>query len=274
MEVDEEFGVVEKAILKLCRQHPSGLTHELIKTEMEGISVETIAESINKLTDVGALAIFKHPTLGFFYKLGNPQEVTKLKGLPPEDRLIYQLISSSSNKGIWVRDLRIKSNLQQVQINKALKTLEAKKLIKSVKSVASKNRKVYMLYDIEPHVEVTGDIWYSDSEIDSEFIEVLNRLCFQFITYKGYASVEEVTAAVRKSGMSKVELRVENIQSILDTLIYDGKIETIDDPSGPAFLGVKIPILYKPTKHEILPNGFTSTPCGVCPVSCNVNITI
>lgn len=38
--------------------------------------------------------------------------------------------------GIWSRDIRYKSNLPLTEINKILKNLESKKLIKAVKSVA------------------------------------------------------------------------------------------------------------------------------------------
>ena len=45
------------------------------------------------------------------------------------------------------------------QINKCLKSLEQRKLIKAVKSVASSNRKVYMLFELEPSREITGGAW-------------------------------------------------------------------------------------------------------------------
>lgn len=45
------------------------------------------------------------------------------------------------------------------QINKCLKALEQRKLIKAVKSVASSNRKVYMLFELEPSREITGGAW-------------------------------------------------------------------------------------------------------------------
>ena len=38
--------------------------------------------------------------------------------------------------GIWTRDMRFKSNLPLTEVNKILKNLESKKLIKAVKSVA------------------------------------------------------------------------------------------------------------------------------------------
>ena len=47
--------------------------------------------------------------------------------------LLYFLI------GIWSRDIRYKSNLPLTEINKILKNLESKKLIKAVKSVAVSN---------------------------------------------------------------------------------------------------------------------------------------
>lgn len=43
---------------------------------------------------------------------------------------------SSCAAGIWSRDIRFKSNLPLTEINKILKNLESKKLIKAVKSVA------------------------------------------------------------------------------------------------------------------------------------------
>ena len=40
------------------------------------------------------------------------------------------------SSGIWSRDIRFKSNLPLTEVNKILKNLESKKLIKAVKSVA------------------------------------------------------------------------------------------------------------------------------------------
>jgi len=168
--------------------------------------------------------------------------------------------------GIWIRDLKNKAGLQQIQFNKCLKTLETKKLVKSVTSVASKNRKVYMLFNVEPHTDVTGDIWYVGADMDTEFINVLSQQCYNFIASKGYSSAEELCAFIRKSGVSKVQLKVDNVQSIIETLIYDGKVEPVDDPRGPAFLGGKSAILYRPTNLPMVTNGYTQVPCSMCPV--------
>jgi len=41
-----------------------------------------------------------------------------------------------------------------------------------------------MLYEIEPSRKITGGAWYSEQEFDSEFIEMLQKQCFNFIYSK------------------------------------------------------------------------------------------
>ena len=42
-------------------------------------------------------------------------------------------------------------------------------------------RKIYMLFHLEPSVEMTGGPWYTDNELDSEFIKLLCSACLRFI---------------------------------------------------------------------------------------------
>ena len=49
--------------------------------------------------------------------------------------LHWCIIIACTCTGIWVRDIKFKSNLVQTQVQKILKTLESKKLVKPVKSV-------------------------------------------------------------------------------------------------------------------------------------------
>lgn len=38
-----------------------------------------------------------------------------------------------------------------------------------------------MLYHLEPSVDVTGGPWYTDNELDTEFIKLLSSACLRFI---------------------------------------------------------------------------------------------
>ena len=61
--------------------------------------------------------------------------------------------------GIWTKDLKTRTNLQQPQVTKILKNLDARGLVKSVKGVTHPTRKMYMLAELEPARELTGGSW-------------------------------------------------------------------------------------------------------------------
>ncbi|VDM45082.1 unnamed protein product [Toxocara canis] len=48
---------------------------------------------------------------------------------------IYSLIEESDKMGIWIREIRSRTGLSQAQVRKALKVLEQRKLVKSVKVI-------------------------------------------------------------------------------------------------------------------------------------------
>ena len=45
-------------------------------------------------------------------------------------------------------------------------------------------KKVYMLFNLEPDITVTGGAWYSDQDFESEFVEVLNQQCYKYLEQK------------------------------------------------------------------------------------------
>ena len=62
----------------------------------------------------------------------------------------------------------------------------------------------------------------------------------------------------------QVQLSVEDIETILSTLIYDGKVESSLAAASDSEGGqVK---LYRAVMPLIEPTGLMKTPCGVCPV--------
>lgn len=77
--------------------------------------------------------------------------------------------------GIWTKTLKARTNIHQTNINKYLKSLEGKNLVKSVKSVKHPTRKIYMLEELQPSIELSGGPWYTDNELDTEFIGYLLR---------------------------------------------------------------------------------------------------
>ncbi|KAF7240492.1 DNA-directed RNA polymerase III subunit RPC6, partial [Varanus komodoensis] len=273
-----------RRILELCHQFPHGITDQVIQNDMPHMEAQQRAVAINRLLSMGQLDLLRSST-GLLYRIKESQNAGKMKGSDNQEKLVYQIIEDAGNKGIWSRDIRYKSNLPLTEINKILKNLESKKLIKAVKSVAASKKKVYMLYNLQPDRSVTGGAWYSDQDFESEFVEVLNQQCFKFLQTKAeaardskqspmiqrnssFASSHEVWKYISELGISKVELSMEDIETILNTLIYDGKVEMTIIVAKEATAGsvdghLK---LYRSVNPIIQPTGLVRTPCGLCPV--------
>ncbi|XP_015422910.1 PREDICTED: DNA-directed RNA polymerase III subunit RPC6-like [Myotis davidii] len=84
-----------------------------------------------------------------------------------------------------------------------------------------------------------------------------------------FASSHEVWKYICELGISKVELSMEDIETILNTLIYDGKVEMTIIAAKEGTVGsvdghMK---LYRAVNPIIPPTGLVRTPCGLCPVS-------
>ncbi|KAL4238043.1 DNA-directed RNA polymerase III subunit RPC6 [Mactra antiquata] len=272
---------LETRVLLMCHQNPEGITDALIQEDMPHFDVKQRVTAINRLLSTGRIDLLKSSSGKLIYKLKDSSSQDAVKGSDQQEKVVYQIIKDAGNKGIWIRDIRFKCNLLLTQVNKILKNLESKKLIKAVKSVAASKKKVYMLYNLEPDRTVTGGAWYSDQDFESEFVEVLNQQCFKYLVQKAeaaketkvdpiaqrnssYASSHDVWKYISELGISKVQLSVEDIETILDTLIYDGKCErSIVVGAGDSDKSKK---LYRAINPVIQSTGLMRMPCGSCPV--------
>ncbi|XP_025105084.1 DNA-directed RNA polymerase III subunit RPC6-like isoform X1 [Pomacea canaliculata] len=188
---------IEKVILDLCQKNPDGIDNKIIEQGLSHCDVQQRVAAINKLLTTGCIDLLQ---IGqrLLYRLKDTAGDNQLKGTDTQDKLVYQIIKEADNKGIWIRDIRSKSNLPLTQLNKVLKNLENKELIKAVKSVAvsagssqAPKKKVYMLFNLEPDSSVTGGAWYSDQDFESELVDLLNQQCYKFLEQKAASAREQ-----------------------------------------------------------------------------------
>ncbi|KAK3093269.1 hypothetical protein FSP39_013476 [Pinctada imbricata] len=273
--------IQEDRILQLCQENPDGISDTAIQKELPQCDAQLRVTTINKLLSTGKIDLMKSGSK-LIYKAKGVDVSSNLKLGDTQEKLVYQIIKEAGNKGIWIRDIRYKCNLLLTQVNKILKNLESRKLIKAVKSVAASKKKVYMLYDLEPDRSVTGGAWYSDQDFESEFVEVLNQQCLKYLEQKAtisrdsksdpiaqrngsFAPLEDVWKYISELGISKVQLSKEDIETILDTLIYDGKVER-SIVAGAGRSGDGQNKLYRSINPLVPPTGLMRMPCGACPV--------
>jgi DNA-directed RNA polymerase III subunit RPC6 len=91
-------------------------------------------------------------------------------------------------------------------MNRCLKTLEQRSLIKIIKSVKYPTRKIYMLASLTPSDDITGGPWFTDSELDGEFISTLLNMLERFITAKSFHHAPHKSLAKRRKSMTKAEV--------------------------------------------------------------------
>lgn len=214
----DEIG---ELITKHAQDNPDGLSNSDLSDLLPNIFPQDRVASINKLLQQGQLEILtKNNSLIYRYKDPTKKGIIP-KGADNEEKIVYSIIEESGNKGIWIRDIRVKSNLVMTQVNKILKNLESRKLIKAVKSVNASKKKVYMLYNMEPDRTVTGGAWYQDQDFESEFVDILNQQSLRYLQMRlenakklnegplatkkmACCSVKQVHTFISELGISKV----------------------------------------------------------------------
>ncbi|KAF9975987.1 34-kDa subunit of RNA polymerase III (C) [Actinomortierella ambigua] len=261
-----------------------GLTTEDLQKEHPELSLGDVADALNVLSNKKLINFFNVRGI-LVYKAVKKEEASKLGSLEGDEQLIYQHIKASGNEGIWTKHLKSKTNLHQNIIMRCLKTLEQKSLVKSIKSVKNPTRKLYMLMELTPSIEVTGGPWFTDQELDVDFVEQLTNQCYKFILMKSfprdssaifttshttYPTAASVRRYIIEKRISQVDLTVEDITMLLDVLVYDGKIErflsAVDEDWDDEDEG-STDWVYKAVRTKSAESAWQDCPCGVCPVA-------
>ncbi|TFK27072.1 RNA polymerase III subunit Rpc34 [Coprinopsis marcescibilis] len=234
------------------RLHQAALSapkQELSPKQIEALIPESKdrQNAINFLLAVGLLKTLKDAKGNLVFRAVSKGELIAVKDLSGEENLVLGHIKSSGNEGIWTKHLKAKTNLHQTVIDRCLKTLIQKQLIKRVPSVQHPTRKIYMLSSIEPSIALTGGPWYTDNELDTEFIQHLTDACYKFIcdisfpkrregaegalypisNAPEYPSAQQIRNSLRKARLTETDLSVEHVESLLNVLVLDGKIEAL-----------------------------------------------
>eukprot|EP00439_Symbiodinium_sp_Y106_P031723 s3913_g3.t2 len=162
-----------------------------------------------------------------------PQLALKLSRLEATTRSVYQQIEKAGDRGAWSKSLKDQTKLQQHTITKAIKELLKQQLIKEVKSVQNRNRKVFMLIDLEPSLEVSGGTWYKDGEFNYSWVETLREYCLTFMdkNFGRPASQAELHRFVMQHPGPQVPTE-EDILCIMKTLELDEEVSSLVTSDG------------------------------------------
>ena len=157
-----------------------------------------------------------------------------------DEQLIYSYIEASGREGIWTKTLKAKTNMHQHVVMRCLKQLEGQRYIKLIKSVKHPTRKIYMLYNLQPSIDVTGGPWFTDSELDTEFIDSLLTVVWRFIALKTFPEF------LTEHKITNIDLAINDIRSLCEVLIFEDKVELVKDTTD----------VYKVSWQSVLDAGY------------------
>lgn len=84
-----------------------------------------------------------------------------------------------------------------------------------------------MVFDMVPAKEITGGPWYSDQEFDHDFVNALGEIIVNIVQKGNIVTLQDIAHKVRVSGVSKVDLSLEELELVVNTLIYDYRLEEV-----------------------------------------------
>ncbi|KAI0249789.1 RNA polymerase Rpc34 subunit-domain-containing protein [Lactifluus subvellereus] len=238
------------------RVHQSALQagRPLAQQEIEALAPDPHARTnaINFLLAAGLLKLMRDANGNLSYRAVQKNELDAKKGLSGEETMVLGHIQAAAAQGIWTKHLKAKTELHQTVIDRCLKSLVQKQLIKSVKGVKYPTRKIYMMAHLEPSVELTGGPWYTDNELDTEFIKLLCSACLRYIRERtlpkhrhddgylsssqplypvsagiSYPNAKEVLTFLSKSKITETQFTEEHVEMLLNVLVLDGDIERL-----------------------------------------------
>lgn len=145
MATTDTMDVIGQQIIAHAHGKPAGISNEDLLALLPDVNAAERVGAINKLLQQGLLEILtKNNQL--IYRLKDTSKPSIPKGADNEEKIVYSIIEEGGNTGIWIRDIRVQSNLIMTQLTKILKNLENKKLIKAVKSVNVSTFETYFLF--------------------------------------------------------------------------------------------------------------------------------
>lgn len=254
----------------------------------------------------------------------------RYRSLSAEQEAVYSLIDEAGDEGAWTKTIKMKLNLHDATFRACIKHLESKSMISEMKSVEHPTRKMYIKSSLSPSDRATGGPWYTDGELDEEFIDMVMKILYDYIMkrtfylsksalkeaqrspkkvvrkmapeqvkalrdqglgprdveagvvderlakriqyesllpmpagYQGYPTLNELTLFVENGQFFSQILAANEIQTLLDIMCYDDKIERIIAGSeGVAYKALRKSLLDEDERGSVL----TEAPCGRCPV--------
>jgi DNA-directed RNA polymerase III subunit RPC6 len=274
---DNSARNINEKILSFLKSNPDGVSQEKLTSAIP-FSENAITDALNNLYVLNRISYIESSN-GILFKYRSEKEALKFRDLSKEENAVYEVVMQSGSNGISTIDIKIKLKINNTTyVNKILNKLSKKLLIKNIKVLNTRNKKVWMGIDVEPSQEVIGGIWCNNHEFDDQLVNVFCEKCTQYIGTQKQVSRNELLFFAKSTNLTQnQEIKEDDIQKIINILVFDGKIEPIFPLNiDNKYLGNKYALLldkgnpeqelirYRKMKESKSNNIYEYLPCFVC----------
>jgi len=236
------------------------LDDKALTQQMRGVNEADKVSAINALVEANRLLVSVNERGVPVYRYQSEEAAQRMREMDPEEYAVYEKVADAKDRGVTAVDLRQKLaayGFTQVTLNKVLKKMEKRGIVKKLKSMQQKHKQVYMLMEVEPSAEVTGGLVSTDA-FDAEAIQVIHARILEYLRSHGNTPFRELALYVKQMGVLKGEadFKEEHIRQIVQVLVFDQKIEAVPVDTF-RLSGLKYP--YGQLEYS-------GVPCAYCPV--------
>lgn len=113
-------------------------------------------------------------------------------GLTRDERLVYNCIENAGNAGIWNKTIKNRIAAHAQIMERVIKSLTNKGLIKSMTTVKHPGRKMYIVSNLLPNEEATGGAWFSGSDLDTPLLNGIAAVVHLYIAEQSWQEVDPI----------------------------------------------------------------------------------
>ena len=314
-----------------CAQPPGtvfGQDDLLASSVVPNDDLNTLLSATQRLTGDKRFRLMESGSKKVHWRCRQPNVAKLLISLDEDCNLVYEYVETAGRDGTWTQNIMKRSKLHKGIMDKSLKILEQKRLIKPVTDHRFPSRRTFMIIGLQPLETVTGGPFYNEGELDDEFVHHLTGYIERWVVsrswafpknadgkphgkkrkhasdapenreqaesirasaldhdvddpeqqvrpfpggYIKYPSIGQITNALNDSGIAKTTLRIADVQTLVDVLVWDGKFEAVQnrDPQGgeaTTYRSIQKVVTEDVKGDTAGITSLTEAPCGRCPV--------
>ncbi|KAK3075143.1 34-kDa subunit of RNA polymerase III (C) [Teratosphaeriaceae sp. CCFEE 6253] len=179
--LSDDGDALYQQLCDAAKASPEGARKVFFQSDVQTLAdsaAKTVLQLLNLLQELQSHALLRASRLqGALCWSTRPRAAADaISGLPTNERTIYEYVEDAHTKGIWQKEVKKRSGIEEQKVQRALGKLEGARLVKVVKNVRAPAQKTYMLFHLVPSDDVTGGSFFDAGDLDESLIEEVGNL--------------------------------------------------------------------------------------------------